>query len=315
MALFMALSQFYYKNNRLQQLRGFYYTVLKGNASEAAKVMGLHPSAISQQLTSLERDLGLELFNKTTRPASLTQDGKRFYERIVPLVQHIDGVFEEFLQDKSEQEHNYLAIAAIHTAIVHLLPPMIKKFKEANPDVRISIANIGRDEAIERLKNNTIDIALYPVMEVPAECEFMLLREYKPILLLNPDHPLAHKEEVTLEDIAPYEFLRVDPHNSTVPLIEEVLRHYQVRWTITFEHSDWEIMKALTRHNVGVTIVTDICLEEGHGLVRKPMDKYFPPMPYGFLLKKGQFRRTQVESFLQIAETMKLEEGSWLRED
>lgn len=298
----MSLSQFYYKNNRLQQLRGFYYTVLNGSAVEAAKMMNLHPSAISQQLASLERDLNIELFDKSTRPATLTDDGKRFYEKIVPLVQHMDGVFEEFLHEKGELDHNYLTIGAIHTTILHLLPPIMGRFQQENPDVQISIANIGRQEAIEQLKTNKIDLALQPVIEVPAECEFILVKESKPVLLLSKDNPLSCKKEVTLEDIAPYEFLRMDSENTTMPLFEELLRHYNITWNVHFVRSDWEMMKQFTKHNVGVTIVMDICIEEDDTLVSKSMEKYFPTMSYGFLLKKGKYQRKQVTNFLRVVQ-------------
>ena len=69
--------QFYYKHNRLQQLKGFYYTVQAGSSiSKAAAKMGLTQSTVSLQIQSLERDLNVKLFERTGKRMKITESGK-----------------------------------------------------------------------------------------------------------------------------------------------------------------------------------------------------------------------------------------------
>ena len=75
----MPLKQFYYKRNRIQQLKGFYYTVQTKSISKAAKKMGLTQAAVTLQIQSLERDLGVQLFIREKQKITLTAAAKTLY--------------------------------------------------------------------------------------------------------------------------------------------------------------------------------------------------------------------------------------------
>ena len=74
--------QFYYKKNRIQQLKGFYYTAKLGSPSKAAKHMCLGQSTVTMQVQSLERDLNTKLFVKARGNFELTNDGHLLYKKI-----------------------------------------------------------------------------------------------------------------------------------------------------------------------------------------------------------------------------------------
>ncbi len=95
----MLPKQFYYKRNRIQQLKGFYYTVQTKSISKAAKKMGLTQAAVTLQIQSLERDLGVKLFIREKQKITLTAAAKTLYAQSAHYICGLDELFESFINN------------------------------------------------------------------------------------------------------------------------------------------------------------------------------------------------------------------------
>lgn len=303
----MDQKQFYYKNNRIQQLRGFCYTVQAKTISDAAKKMGLTQSAVTLQIQSLERDLGVKVFEKDGKKMRLTHAGKNLYAQSIYYVQGIEDLFERFIEYSSQTKNNAINLATNHACISYILPKYIKKFKEANPGVTFHIRNLSRQECEKRLLNGEIDMFIYPIDldGVPDEFDFLPITTYQPILLTHKDHPLAKKKNISLSDISHYELLRIDPHLITLPAFEELLKANNIKSTIEFEMSDWEILKKFVKAQIGVAMISNIILEGENEteLVQHDLTKYFPKMTYGIFVKKGSLVQSMSGEFISLLTT------------
>jgi DNA-binding transcriptional LysR family regulator len=201
------LKQFYYKNNRIQQLKGFCYTVQTGSISNAAKKMGLTQAAVTLQIQSLERDLGINLFKRSKQKFTLNEDGRNLYSEAISYIQGIDSLFENFIEKTNNKKLQTVDIASNHVGISYILPKYIKKFKTLNPSVKFKIRNLSKDDSIDRILNDKIDMFIYPIPsnKIPDELEFFPIVKYQPILLTKKDHPLSKKKKITLSDIEKFE--------------------------------------------------------------------------------------------------------------
>ena len=99
----IALNDFLYKKNRQQQIKGFYYVARYHSISQAARAMNLTQSTVTLQIQSLERDLGFQLLKRDSKPFSLTEEGKEFYQIACPLMHEFESVVERFLNNKKEK--------------------------------------------------------------------------------------------------------------------------------------------------------------------------------------------------------------------
>jgi len=288
----MLSKQFYYKKNRIQQLRGFYYTVQSGSISAAARIMKLSQAAVTLQIQSLERDLGIDIFTREGRKIKLSRVGKMLYAQASYHVHGIEDLFESFSKFVKNNKLNSVDVASNHVGISYILPKYIKKFKDQNPTVNFRIRNLSKAECIKRLLNDEIDMFVYPMIphELPDELEFIPIVTYHPILLIRRDHPLAKKKNITLKEMAKFELIRIDPKLITLFSFEEVTKAHGFKSTIEFEMSDWEILKKFVKAGVGIAIISDIVLEGEleNELIGKSITKYFPEMIYGILIKKGK---------------------------
>jgi DNA-binding transcriptional LysR family regulator len=193
----------------------------------------------------------------------------------------------------------------------------LQKFKSDNSSVNFKIRNLSKSECVLRLLNDEIDMFIYPMSigEVPKELDFFPIVKYQPILLVKKDHPLAKKKNLTLADVAKFELVRIDPQLITLPAFEEIIKAHNLRTTIEFEMSDWEILKKFVKAGIGVAIISNIILEgEQEGdLIGRVLTNYFPEMTYGILIKKGKKLEGSVKEFFDLLTGEKLLSAQILR--
>lgn len=297
-------NQFYYKNNRIQQLRGFYNVVQHGSISAAAKKMNLTQSAVSQQINSLERDVNVNLLDRTSKGIKLTKEGKIFYSQSVHFIQGINDLFESFSEYISNKKLDKIRIASNHVGISYILPKYIKKYKDQNPNQEIEIYNLSIEECEAKLLNKEIDFFIYPQSEkgVKDEFEFIPIVKYNAIVLMNKENRLSKKKKVKLEDIAKENLLRIDPHLITLPCFEELITTHKVDSSIKLINSDWEILKKYVKNNLGVAIVSSIVLEGENEseFIKRDLSYYFPPLNYGIFYKKSIIIHDNIKEIIDI---------------
>jgi DNA-binding transcriptional LysR family regulator len=162
---------------RLQLLREI---SRRGSVKAAAEAMDITPSAVSQQLTILEREAGVQLLEKSGRRVRLTEAGLR-------LVRHADTITgaiaaaEADLAVMQQTVTGTLRVAAFPTAARAVMPPVMAALSRLHPELRVTLRDLEADESLTALKNDEIDIAIVddygdgsrvadPALEA---CEFM----------------------------------------------------------------------------------------------------------------------------------------------
>ncbi len=295
--------QFYYKKNRLQQVRGFCYVVQTGSMLKCAEKMGLTPGAITLQIQSLERDLKIKLFERSGKEIKLTKSGKMFYDYAISSLQKMESLFESFTNIASEKKQNSISIGG-NIIIFHILPQYIKKFETLYPQIEFKIKNLTRPDAIKRVVDDELDIAIYSMTpnQIPNELDFIPVAKYPPILLTHKDHPLATKKDLALSDIKEYKLLRLDPQFVTVPNFDVIAEQHGIKTSIEFEMANYEILKKFVKADVGVAVVSGICMENepDKDLVGRELLKYFPSLTYGMMVKKGKIHHPLMQEFVQL---------------
>lgn len=296
------VKQFYYKKNRLQQLRGFYYTVLTGSLSKAAQKMDLSQSSITLQIQSLERDLKTKIFERNSKPLKLTEDGALLYEKAAFYLQGIDGLYEEFLSKKSKKKSSRISIAVHHVAISRLLPQYIEIFSKKYPETEIDIKNIAPALAIEKLKNDELDLIFYPNLDLEESCEIFAKKcfSYDPLLIMHKNHPLAKNKKVNLNDISKYNTVRIEESLVILPLFNEVFKKFGFKSNIKFENADWEIIKSFVKAGIGLGFVSSLAIDKNDDLVVKKLNDFFPTMDYQIAVRKGHFLYDELADFISL---------------
>lgn len=300
-------TRFYYKKSRMQQLKGFCYTVQLGTTTKAAQKMGLTSSSITMQIKSLEEALGVKLFTRDKQRLQITKDGERLYKMSMHHIKGLESLFDDFLEEKNTENSTVLNIAAQNIIISYILPKFVKHFQQSHPDVTLTFFNIDKIKGLTKVRDREIDLAIYPYYEEEdnnfPELETIKVFEFDPTIIMHKDHPLAKVDEKSLDfdDIAKYSFLRTDSDNITLPIFKEASKQYGINSKIKFVNGTWEMAREFVRENLGIAGVSNALPEDEDGaIVSKNVTRMFTKMTYAAGVPKQTVRKNIADDFINL---------------
>ncbi|RUL63041.1 LysR family transcriptional regulator [Dyella dinghuensis] len=295
-------SRYYYKGNRLKQIRAFVATVKLGTLSRAAESLYLSQPSISLQLQALERELGVELLQRSRRRINLTDAGEALYALARPLIEGWENLDRDFQTKIKGLQAGKLTIAAGSSTIQYLLPELVRRYRERFPAVQLQLANVTGKDGMALLRADSADFAVGSMLDVPNDIAWAPVYHYDPMLIMPLDHPLAHKENVTLQDLSPYGLILPPQRLSTYRLVDLVFQQNQVPYHVAIEVGGWEVIKEYVAMGLGISIVTGICISDADRarLAVRNMRQYFPQRSYGVVMRKGKFLSAEARAFIDL---------------
>ena len=284
--------QFYYKNNRLQQIRGFCNTVICGSMTKAGEIMGLTQSTISLQIKTLERDLQKKLLRrsrKNSKRFSLTEDGKIFYDMSLPVLNAADGICEKFFLQSAKHHESFIKIAGHHSVFSMLLPEPLKVIKELNPTLKLQLLYMKRHEAFKKIDEDEIDLAIYPIENtglLPRNLSFKKVSDYKPALITPLGHPLIKipDKKITFEEIGKYNYIHTGNY-AISDIMKYNIASKVLKSDIELNHGSWDILKSLVSAGLGVTIFHEDYCKDSKDIAIKKVRHLSPNIAYYAIFK------------------------------
>lgn len=294
--------RFYYKGNRHKQLRAFVMVVKLGSLTRAAEALYLSQPTISLQLQALERELGTSLVERRRRRINLTDAGEALYELARPLVEGWETLDRDFQARVQGLQAGRLTIAAGTSTIQYLLPELVRRYRERFPAVQLQLANVTGKDGMAMLRADEADFAVGSMLDVPNDIAWAPVHHYDPMLIMPPDHPLASKVKITLEDLSPYGLILPPQRLSTYRLVDLVFQQRQVPYHVAIEVGGWDVIKEYVAIGLGISIVTGICITEADQgrLAVRNMRQYFPQRAYGVVMRKGKFLSAEARAFVDL---------------
>ena len=292
--------RFYYKQNRLKQLRAFCYAAQTQSISKAAERLFLSQPSVSLQVRALERELDITLFERKGPRISLTPEGHVLYELASPLVDGIDHLSDAFAERRGDVDSGELNIAAGESTILYILPGLMADFARQHPGIRLRLHNVTGRDGLAQLRADEVDFAVGSMLEVPDDISYRPIYTYDTVLITPAGHALANIPEPTLKDISAYGLILPPRHLSTWGVVDLVFRQHNLDYKVTLEAGGWEVIKKYVERGLGVSIVSAICLTDKERLSVRPLGKHFPSRSYGVVLRRGKFLSPAAKRFIDM---------------
>ena len=295
-------ARFYYKGSRLKQLRAFCTIAKLGTLSRAAEALFLSQPSVSLQLRALEEELGARLIERRRRRVVLTREGQALYEIALPLVDGLENLDQQFRALRAGLAGGELHIAAGTSTIQYLLPELVRRYRERFPAVQLQLANVTGKDGLALLRADDADFAVGSMLDVPNDIAWAPVHHYDPMLIMPPDHPLAAKDKITLEDISPYGLILPPQRLSTYRLVDLVFQQQQVPYHVAIEVGGWDVIKEYVAMGMGISVVTGICITaaDRSRLAVRNMKQFFPQRSYGVVMRKGKFLSAEARAFIDL---------------
>lgn len=294
--------RFYYKGNRIKQLRAFCHIVKFGTLARAGEALFLSQAAISLQLSALETELDVRLLERARPRFVLTREGQMLYELARPLVEGLEGLDQLFRSQLQGLDAGEVSIAAGASTIQYLLPPLVRAFRDEHPGVRLQLNNVTGKDGLALLRQDQVDFAFGSMLDVPHDLSYEPVQWFDPMLILPRDHALADRPDIKLEDLSPYGLILPPQRLTTYRLVDLVFQQRRVPYRVAIEVGGWEVIKEYVAMGLGISIVTGICLTEFDKtrLEVRNLRQYFPQRSYGVVMRKGKYLSTQARAFVDL---------------
>ena len=210
----------------LSELQVFLTVANERSFSLAAARLHRTQPAVSQAVRRLEESLNERLFDRSSKGGQLTKAGTillDYAKRLERLTHEAHGAMQE-LQDL---RRGHVLIGA-NEAAAHVLLPVIKQFREKHPQAQVEVSRQPARQIAEEVLSRALDFGVLTFSPHERGLVGLTLGEDELVMLVHPEHPLAKRRKVTME-----EFRRqtVIAHNDPSPARERVLRLYEERHT------------------------------------------------------------------------------------
>ena len=192
------------------------------NFSEAARQLSLTQPAVSMQIRSLEKKLGVDLFYRAGRSLSLTEQGKVLMSMARDMVNHAIQIEEEIESLKGEVV-GHLKIGCSTATGKYFLPHLAARFRRCFPAVQMTIYNHGREVVINELCEGAVQLI---VVSAPPACKDVEYRHFftdHVVLIVPVDHPWAERDSIAVEELRGANFILRDHQSGTREEVEQVL--------------------------------------------------------------------------------------------
>lgn len=266
----------------LRQIELFVVLARHRNFTRAAKALGMAQPALSLQVKRLERELGVPLLDRSTRPVQLTEAGAAFQARAARILADAALVAEE-MRELAGAGRRRVTVGALPALAAHWLPPVLASFHAAHPRVEIAVRQGNNDEVVRSVSAGRVDLAL--VHAVPGQAGggaasgvvLERLFDEELLVVVPPDHPLARRTSVALASLRDEPFVLVGEGSGLTHTILGGTAGLGFRPTVVAQGPDVTAVRSLVAAGLGVSVLPRIpATVPGPAVAAVPLS---PPLP------------------------------------
>ncbi|OHC28683.1 MAG: LysR family transcriptional regulator [Pseudomonadales bacterium RIFCSPHIGHO2_02_FULL_60_43] len=186
----------------LATLNAFIAIAELGSFSEAAERLHLTQPAVSKRIASLEQQLSVRLFDRLGREVSLTEAGRALLPRAYQILNVLDDT-RRALTNLNGEISGRLTLATSHHIGLHRLPPLLRAFTRAHPQVALDIQFLDSEVAYEEVLHGRAELAVITLAPETREPVHAVAVWDDPLdFVAAPEHPLARSQVISLADVA-----------------------------------------------------------------------------------------------------------------
>jgi DNA-binding transcriptional LysR family regulator len=288
-----------------RQLRAFRVLARTGSFTQTARELHLTQSGISHSMKALEGETGCRLLDRLGKKVVLTQAGEQLLQHTEKILLEMESA-RESLKQLGKWGRGRLRLGASTTACQHLIPPVLREFKESFPDHAITLEPGDTPELVAGLLQQRLDLALSLEVEREPQLEFHPLFTDELQFLVAASHPWALAGRVEREEIPRQNYILYSKRSVTFRLIENYFRHEQMVLNAVIEVGSMEATKELVKLGLGVCVLAPWIarkeIEDG-SLVALPLGRKKLTRRWGIVHWRGKRLNLAEETFIGLCES------------
>ena len=240
-------------NPSLRQIEAFVWTCSLGSITAAAERMSLTQSAVSVLIRQLERGLGAQLLDRTTRTMHPTAAGREVLSRAQRLLRDRDSMVSAVkgLADVEQGRLSFAVTAAVASA---LMPSVLAQFSRQHPGVAIAMQDVAPDRLIAKVLSEEVEFSIGTITSPPREITQETLISDRLSAICRKDDALGRRGEVSWDEVLHMPCICVGPGNAIRELIDATLARKGKKIMPAWEVAFLTTALSMTAQGLGVTI-------------------------------------------------------------
>jgi DNA-binding transcriptional LysR family regulator len=236
------------------------------NVSKAAKMHQLSQSAVSQQIREIERELGVELFDRGTRPLTVTPAGKLYVDYCRDVLRRHDEL-EAAVARLQNQVNGTARLAAIYSVGLSEMSEIEERFQKRFPEGELHVSYLRPERVWRAVEDDEADLGLMSYAESSREIVALPWRDEEMVVAVAPDHRLAKRRSIPAPALEGEAFIGFDDDLPIETQIERYLREHKVNVEIALHFDNLQMIKEAVAHGAGVSIMPKRVMREdlAHG--------------------------------------------------
>ena len=225
-----------------------------GSFTAAGDKLHVSQSAISRQILLLEAELGEPVFHRIGRRIKITPAGESLLQLSHRVFQDLQDTVAQ-VTERQESLRGMMRLVGGMTVCLYVFPSLLAEVRRTHPQLDLKITVGSGERSIALLRSGSGDLGLVTLPVEAADLEAVPVLEEELLLVTYPSHPLANKRHITPADLTRQPFILFETGSITRRLVEDFFTRGDIAPEIVMETENVEIIKAMVRHGVGISII------------------------------------------------------------
>ncbi|MER5318508.1 LysR family transcriptional regulator [Streptosporangium roseum] len=291
----------------VQRLRILREVALHGSFSGAAAALLLTPSAVSQQVATLERTLGAPVVHRSTRGVVLTEPGRLLVEAAETISAELRHTQEQI--DRLTTGHTTLTVVTFTSGGRYLLPAALARFTAGHPDVELTVLEREPEDSLPMVREGRADLALAYHFDEPlpirpgdrSRLTWTPLMDDPMSVVMPAGHELAGRASVDLAEVAAERWVMGCLKTGAFLHRYATLAGFELR--VSASTTDYFFAQVLVAAGVGIALIPQVALQPSAELAIVPIR---PPRPARYVGVAVAHRRLAEPHVAGLADALRL---------
>lgn len=255
----------------LRQLEYFQMVSKHKSITRAAQELKLSQPTITIALQKLEEELGVTLIDRRQKKINLTDEGRVLLDKIDRVFNVLDDAKRE-IDDFKGLNKGTIRLGIPMMTGSYIFPEIFSAFRKLYPKIDFTIIEDGSIEVSQLLEEEKLDLGLILYRQAPQNLETLLVQENELVVCLTPDHPLASKEKLSVEDLKDERFILFKENTLHRKTILDIFAEKNYQPNIILSSSQIETIHSLVANGMGVTFLLDFIAHKFSDIKSVPLE-------------------------------------------
>ncbi|SEU09687.1 LysR family transcriptional regulator [Paenibacillus sp. NFR01] len=280
-----------------QQLEYFIAIAKSQHMTNAAKELSVTQPALSRSIATLEKEFGVELFERRGRNLVLNRYGQLLLGRAQTALSEIEKAKQE-IANQINPGSGIVSLGFPHILGAELFPAMLGAFRERYADIRFDLNQCSIDDLVKRILNNDCDFGITTWESVDEAFHWHLIGTSELYLTLPIHHPWAGKDSICLEELQGVPYVGLKPSCALSYTVEALLARSRVEPDTVYRADELDMVAGLVSAGYGVSLLPKTLGTGNYPMAWVKVDDPASKLTVGVVWKKDRRLTPVSEVFL-----------------